>query len=144
VKNQTIPNLLAFKEINYHDNKVLKQALDIYLTHFPPQEIRPLEKTVSMIQKDDNYHVLVSLQHETVIGVSLLYMFPSLKYELLDYMAIIKEFQGRGIGRKLFNFTFNIFSSRISDGIGLLMEIQKDNVQNIEKITFEKTELNFI
>jgi len=97
-----------------------------------------------MIQKDDNYHVLVSLQHETVIGVSLLYMFPSLKYELLDYMAIIKEFQGRGIGRKLFNFTFNIFSSRISDGIGLLMEIQKDNVQNIEKITFEKTELNFI
>ena len=97
-----------------------------------------------MIQKDDNYHVLVSLQHETVIGVYLLYMFPSLKFELLDYMAIIKEFQGRGIGRKLYNFIFKIFSSRISDGIGLLMEIQKDNVQNIEKITFEKTELNFI
>ncbi|HJS64137.1 MAG TPA: hypothetical protein VJ767_04690 [Nitrososphaeraceae archaeon] len=76
MKNQTIPNLLAFKEINYHDNKVLKQALDIYLTHFPLQETRPLEKTISMIQKDDNYRILVALQHETVIGISLFYIFP--------------------------------------------------------------------
>jgi GNAT superfamily N-acetyltransferase len=135
--------LSVFKEINYYDNKLLKQGLDIYLTYFPPQETRPLEKTISMIQKDDNYHILVAIQHETVIGISLFYIFPSLKFGLLDYMAIIKEFQGKGIGSKLFNFTFDIFSSGISDGIGLLMEIQKDNVQNIEENKIRKNRIKF-
>ena len=136
-------NLFVFKEINYYDNNLLKQSLDIYLTYFLPQENRPLEKIISMIQKDDNYHILVALQDETVIGISLLYIFPSLKFGLLDYMAVIREFQGKGIGSKLFNFTFEIFSSRISDGIGLLMEIQKDNILNIKENGIRKDRIKF-
>ncbi len=135
--------MVVFRELNYYDNKLLKQSLDICLTYFPLQETRPLEKTISMIQKDNNYRILVALQHETVIGISLFYIFPALKFGLLDSMAIIKEFQGKGIGRKLFNFTFDIFSSRISDGIGLLMEIQKDNVQNIEENNIRKNRIKF-
>ena len=136
-------NLFVFKEINYYDNNLLKQSLDIYLTYFLPQENRPLEKIISMIQKDDNYHLLVALQDETVIGISLLYIFPSLKFGLLDYMAVIREFQGKGIGSKLFNFTFELFSSRISDGIGLLMEIQKDNILNIKENEIRKDRIKF-
>ena len=136
-------NLFVFKEINYYDNNLLKQSLDIYLTYFLPQENRPLEKIISMIQKDDNYHLFVALQDETVIGISLLYIFPSLKFGLLDYMAVIREFQGKGIGSKLFNFTFELFCSRISDGIGLLMEIQKDNILNIKENEIRKDRIKF-
>ena len=68
--------MVVFKELNYYDNKLLKQSLDICLTYFPLQETRPLEKTISMIQKDNNYRILVALQHETVIGISLFYIFP--------------------------------------------------------------------
>lgn len=136
-------NLLVFKELTYDDNKLLKQSLDIYLTYFPPQETRPVEKTIAMIRKDDNYHLLAALQDETVIGISLLYLFPSLKFGLLDYMAIINEFQGKGIGTKLFNFTFKIFCSKVPDGTGLLMEIQKDKVQNIKENEIRKRRIKF-
>ena len=72
---------------------MLKQILDIYSTYFPPQETIPLEKIISTIQKDDNYHVVAALQDETVIGFSLLYLFPSLKFGLLGYMAVLKEWE---------------------------------------------------
>ena len=64
--------MLVFKEISYNNenNKLLKQILDIYSTYFPPQETIPLEKIISTIQKDDNYHVVAALQDETVIGFS--------------------------------------------------------------------------
>lgn len=135
--------MLEFKEITYNDNELLKQSLDIYLTYFPPQETRPLEKTISMIEKDNNYHIIATLQDNKVIGISLLYLFPSLKFGLLDYMAIINEFQRKGIGTKLFSFTFKIFSSKIPDGIGLLMEIQKDNVQKISENEVRKRRIKF-
>ena len=135
--------MLEFKEITYNDNELLKQSLDIYLTYFPPQETRPLEKTISMIKKDNNYHIIATLQDNKVIGISLLYLFPSLKFGLLDYMAIINEFQRKGIGTKLFSFTFKIFSSKIPDGIGLLMEIQKDNVQKISENEVRKRRIKF-
>lgn len=67
--------MLEFKEITYNDNELLKQSLDIYLTHFPPQETRPLEKTISMIEKDNNYHIIATLQDNKVIGISLLIYF---------------------------------------------------------------------
>lgn len=135
--------MLEFKEITYHDNELLKQSLDIYLTYFPTQETRPLEKTISMIQKDDNYHIIATLKDEKVIGISLLYLFLSLKFGLLDYMAIINQFQRKGIGTKLFSFTFKIFISKISDGIGLLVEIQKDNMQKNSKNEVRKRRIKF-
>jgi len=135
--------LLEFKQITCNDNELLEQSLDIYLTYFPPQEIRPLERTISMIQKDDNYHAIVALQDEKVIGFSLLYLFPSLKFGVLDYIAVINEFQGKGIGIGLFNFSFKKFSPKISDRIGLLMEIQKDNVQKISENEIRKRRIKF-
>lgn len=136
-------SLTVFKEITYNDNELLRQSLDIYLNYFPPQEIRPLEKTISMIQKDNNYHIIVALQDEKVIGFSLLYLFPSLKFGILDYMAVINKFQEKGIGTRLFNFTFKIFCSKISDGIGLLMEIQKDNVKDSKENKIRKRRIKF-
>ena len=136
-------SLPVFREITYHDNELLRQSMDIYLNYFPPQEIRPLEKTISMIQKDDNYRIIVAIQNEKVIGFSLLYLFTSLKFGILDYMAIINKFQGKGIGGEFFKFTFKIFSSRIPDGIGLLLEIQKDKMQDKNENEIRKRRIKF-
>lgn len=58
-------------------------------------------------------------------------------------MAIINEFQRKGIGTKLFSFTFKIFSSKIPDGIGL-WKFKKIMCKKLVKMRLEKEELNFI
>ena len=49
---------------------------------------------------------------------------------LLDYMAVTPNFQRRGIGRKLFEFTSNEFNRCISDNMGILLEVPKENVSD--------------
>jgi hypothetical protein len=40
-------------------------------------------------------------------------------------MAITPNYQRRGIGKELFEFTFEEFRSKVSNGIGLLIEVQR-------------------
>ena len=49
---------------------------------------------------------------------------------LLDYMRIIPNFQRRGIGKKLFEFTDYEFNRCIPDNIGILLEVPKENVSD--------------
>jgi ribosomal protein S18 acetylase RimI-like enzyme len=52
---------------------------------------------------------------------------------LLDYMAVIPNFQRRGIGRKLLEFTNNELNLCIPDNIGILLEVPKENVSGLGK-----------
>ena len=47
---------------------------------------------------------------------------------LLDYMAVIPNFQQRGVGGKLFEFTNKELNHFLSDNIGMLLEVPKENV----------------
>lgn len=105
-----------------------KESLDIYKSSFPPNETRPVGKIVKMLKEDKNYHLLIAANNSSVVGISLLYTFRSLRIGLLDYMAVHSNYQGRGIGKKLFGFTAQMLRSHINPVIGLIMEIQKENV----------------
>jgi Acetyltransferase (GNAT) domain len=78
-----------------------------------------------------------------MIGISLLYIFDNLKMALLDYMAVTPNFQRRGIGRKLFEFTNNEFNRCIPDNIGMFLEVPKENVFDPDELLKRKRRIQF-
>ncbi len=96
-----------------------------------------------MLENDKNYHLTISLKDNLVIGISLMYIFRSLNIGLLDYMTIIPTHGGQGMGKEIFNFTFRKFNSIIPNGIGLLMEIQKENISDKQELIIRKNRLRF-
>jgi GNAT superfamily N-acetyltransferase len=135
---------MLLKEIADFDSYELKQSVEIYKSSFPTNETRPADKVVEMLENDKNYHLFISLSNNSVIGISLMYIFTFLGIGFLDYMAVIPNYQRKGIGNELFNFTLERFSSNISNnGIGLLMEIQRENVPDLRESITRKNRIEF-
>ena len=134
---------MLLKEIEDFDSYELKQSVEIYKSSFPTNETRPADKVVEMLENDKNYHLFISLSNNSVIGISLMYIFTFLGIGFLDYMAVIPNYQRKGIGNELFNFTLERFSSNISNGIGLLMEVQKENVPDLRESITRKNRIEF-
>ena len=118
--------------INY-DLPQFRESIDIYESSFPSNETRSAEKVEEMLKSDDNYHLYIFLSQHEVAGISLMYTFKDLRMGLLDYMAVTPNNQGKGIGTALFNFTLKKFQLNVLKGIGLLMEIQNENVPDQEE-----------
>jgi GNAT superfamily N-acetyltransferase len=110
-----------------------ERSLDIYKSSFPSNETRPIEKVVEMLKCDKNYQLFICLKDNSVVGMSLMYTFRSLGIGLLDYMAIRPNFQRQGLGKEIFEGTFEKFVSSIPGGIGLLMEIQREDAPNLQE-----------
>jgi GNAT superfamily N-acetyltransferase len=126
---------MIIKEITNYNSFEFKQSINIYKNSFPYNESRKVEDIVNMLKNDKNYHLIASINNNIVNGISLMYVFRSLNFGLLDYIAIAPSFRNQGIGKKIFNFTFEKLLSLNPDGIGLLMEIQKENsIDKLESI----------
>ncbi|HYY67739.1 MAG TPA: GNAT family N-acetyltransferase [Nitrososphaeraceae archaeon] len=134
---------MILKEIEDFHSQEFKESLDIYKSSFPLNETRPVEKVVKMLKEDKDYHLLVSVNNNAVVGISLLYAFRSLQIGLLDYMAVHPNYQRRGIGKKLFEFTLQRLYSQIPFVIGLIMEIQKENVPEPHDHLIRKDRIRF-
>jgi GNAT superfamily N-acetyltransferase len=128
------------------DSTEFECSLEIYKSSFPSSETRPTEKVVEMLKHDKDYHLFTCLKDNSVVGISLLYTFRSLGIGLLDYMAVKPNYQRQGLGREIFEGTFKKFASDIRDGIGLVVEIQRDDAPKIEEkdINVRKIELDFM
>jgi GNAT superfamily N-acetyltransferase len=120
-----------------------REAINIYQSSFPSNEIRPIEKVVAMLNTDKDYRLCVSLEDNSVVGISLMYIFRDLSIGLLDYMAVKPKYQRRKIGKRLFEYTFEKFRSAIPNGVGLLMEIQRETFLNQEDRTARKDRIRF-
>jgi GNAT superfamily N-acetyltransferase len=135
---------MIIKEIKDYNSFEFKQSINIYENSFPSNETRPSEDIVNMLRNDKNYHLIVSLNNNAVIGISLMYIFRFLNIGLLDYMAISPSYRGQGLGKEIFNFTFEKLCSIITNGIGLLIEIQKENnLLNYQEMTIRKNRIGF-
>jgi len=83
-----------------------EQSIDIYKSAFPLIETRSPENVIEMLENDNDYHLFVSLNSNSVDGISLVYIFRSLGIGLLDYMTVIPNHRRKRIGMELFKFTF--------------------------------------
>jgi len=134
---------MILKKIEDFHSSEFKKSLDIYKSSFPSNETRPAEKVVKMLRDDKDYHLFVAIHNSSVVGISLLYAFRSLHIRLLDYMAVDPNYQRRGIGKELFRFTIQKLRSQIPLVIGLIMEIQKENVPDPHDHLMRKDRIRF-
>ena len=126
---------IIIKEIDDFNSKELEQTIRIYSGSFPPVETKPVDRVIQMLKNDDNYHLYVALENNFVVGFSLLYTFEFLGIGLLDYMAVVPQFQNQGLGTMIFRHTLAELQSQIKNLTGLLLEIQKeDAIDSIESI----------
>jgi hypothetical protein len=58
-------------------------------------------------------------------------------------MAVTSNFQRRGIGRKLFEFTNSEFNCCILDNMGILLEVPKENVSDPNERLKRKKRIQF-
>jgi GNAT superfamily N-acetyltransferase len=138
---------MNIKEIRNLTNAEFEELRNIYVSTFPLESTKQIGMFINhinrMLQYDNRYHLFVVLEEGTMIGISLLYVFEYLKMALLDYMAVIPNFQGYGIGRKLFEFTYDEFNLLIPDNIGMFLEVPKENVLEPDEKLKRKKRIQF-
>ncbi|HXW12007.1 MAG TPA: GNAT family N-acetyltransferase [Nitrososphaeraceae archaeon] len=138
---------MIIKEIRNLTHKEFEDLCSIYLSTFPLENAKQLDIYLNhiydMLRNDNRYHLYAAVEDSSMIGISLLYIFEHLKMALLDYMAIIPNFQRRGIGRMLFEFTNNELNRLIPDNIGLLLEVPKENVSDPDEKLRRKRRIQF-
>lgn len=108
-------------------------SLEIYRSSFPSNETRPTHQIVDLLKHDKNYQLFICLKDDSVVGISLMYVFRSLGIGLLDYMAVKPDYRGKELGREIFEGTFERFVSDIPNGTGLVMEIQREDIPNLQE-----------
>lgn len=127
---------MAILKLTDLNSSEFKCSLEIYKSSFSPNETRPIEKVVEMLQNDKNYELFCCLKDNSVVGISLLYTFRSLGIGLLDYMSVIPYYRGQGLGKEIFQATFkNFLSSAPPNATGLLIEVQReeDTTNNLQQ-----------
>jgi len=138
---------MIIKEIKNLTHEEFEELRNIYLSTFPLKNAKQLDGYVNhiydMLRYDNRYHLYAALEGRSMIGISLLYVFKNLKMALLDYMAITPNFQRGGIGRKLFEFTDNKFNHLIPDNIGMLLEVPKETVSDLDERQRRKRRIRF-
>jgi len=138
---------MIIKEIKNLTHEEFEELRNIYLSTFPLKNAKQLDGYINhiydMLRYDNRYHLYAALEDRFMIGISLLYVFENLKMALLDYMAITPNFQRGGIGRKLFEFTDNKFNHLIPDNIGMLLEVPKETVSDLDERLRRKRRIQF-
>ncbi|MGA7368189.1 MAG: GNAT family N-acetyltransferase [Nitrososphaeraceae archaeon] len=138
---------MIIKEIKNLTHTEFEELRNIYVSTFPLENAKQLDTYINHIidtlRNDSRYHLHAAVEDSTMIGVSLLYIFEHSKMALLDYMAVKLNFQRRGIGRMLFEFTNNELNRFIPDNIGMLLEVPKENVSDPDERLRRKKRIQF-
>jgi ribosomal protein S18 acetylase RimI-like enzyme len=138
---------MIIKEIRNLTHTDFEELRNIYVSTFPLENAKQLDIYINhiydMLTNDNRYHLYAAVEDRSIIGISLLYIFEYLKMALLDYMAVMPNFQRLGIGRKLFEFTNNELNRFIPDNIGMLLEVPKENVSDPDEWLRRKRRIQF-
>jgi GNAT superfamily N-acetyltransferase len=138
---------MIIKEIRNLTHTDFEELRNIYVSTFPLENAKQLDiyfnHIYDMLRNDYRYHLYAAVEDRSIIGISLLYIFEYLKMALLDYMAVMPNFQRLGIGRKLFEFTNNELNRFIPDNIGMLLEVPKENVSDPDEWLRRKRRIQF-
>ncbi|HZA69724.1 MAG TPA: GNAT family N-acetyltransferase [Nitrososphaeraceae archaeon] len=138
---------MIIKEIKNLTSAEFEELRSIYVSTFPLENAKHLDTYINhihdMLRNDNRYHLYAAIEERSMIGISLLYIFDNLKMALLDYMSVTPNFQRRGIGRMLFEFTNNELNRCVPDNIGMLLEVPKEDVSDPDEILRRKRRIRF-
>lgn len=105
---------------------------------------RPLQNVKDMIRSNEFYHLFASVDNnDSVDGISLLYVYPSIGIGFLDYLAVHPKYQRKGIGTSLFLYTISRLKNLVYDPAGMIIEVQKENSTGKKQNPFNKDRIRF-
>jgi len=125
------------EEYEIVDSNLIK----LYMNSFPAVERRPIEKLNEMVKNDEKYHLYLVKEDNLTIGFALVCELPDEKVALLDYMVINDSFQRKGIGSKLLQYCIDSMQSK--NFLGLLLEIQLEDVNDLDEQKIRKDRIHF-
>jgi len=125
------------EEYEIVDSNLIK----LYMNSFPAVERRPIEKLNEMVKNDEKYHLYIVKENNSIIGFALVCELPDEKVSLLDYMVINDSFQRKGIGSKLLQYCIDSMQSK--NFLGLLLEIQLEDVNDLDEQKIRKDRIHF-
>lgn len=84
-----------------HDREQFDDAYRILAESIAPSEVKPRDALSRTLSRPD-YAILVAVERNAVIGMSVLFLPGGDKAALLEYLAVDANRRGAGIGRELF------------------------------------------
>lgn len=127
--------MLKFNEIKDVRHIDFKEAMEIYIDSFPPQE-RHTEGVIEKRAREKLYKIFVGRLERKVVFIALLYPLKNTRYILLDYMATLKDFRNKGIGAKFMKTLYKELENNNSCDF-IIFEVENpaygDNRENKEK-----------
>jgi GNAT superfamily N-acetyltransferase len=118
-----IENQYTFKSLISCRDPSFDEFFTIYKESLPQREQKSKAQISHMITRPD-YKTLLLQKNNQTIGFSILF-FPGKSFCLLEYMAIDKDYRGRGLGTELFHRTFDNISFD-QKNIYCLIEVDSD------------------
>lgn len=121
---------MKINQITDINSKEFKNTMNIYINTFPINETRSVKETADMISNNSSYKLFIAQNNKksSVLGFMLVYDFDN--FILLDYMAVSKEYQDKGIGSIMFKWLIKTYKELSYDI--LLLEIERLIEPNIK------------
>ncbi len=93
----------------------IEEAAKIYedhlLRHFPPEEVKPFANIRAM-WKVDGYEVFGCYDGEKLLAYGFLSTCPDSEVVLLDYLAVLDEYRGTGIGSRFLRSLCKLYQQK--------------------------------
>jgi ribosomal protein S18 acetylase RimI-like enzyme len=115
----------SFCRIEQYRSHRFRQAMRIYLAEFP-RDSRLSIDYIRTLLKEGNYQLIIAEKNGQVLGFALIWIcrFPAFVH--LDYLAIAREWKGKGIGTALYRWLITHLSD-FSRRVRLLtLEVEDD------------------
>lgn len=102
---------MEFSSVSEVESNDFKEAMDIYVRAFPPNERHPVEAIQERVKKELAQLYTGSCRRQ-VVFMALLYSLKNTDFILLDYMATKAEFRGKKISTSFLTEMHSLLSKR--------------------------------
>ncbi len=120
---------LSLNRINDLKSEDARKAFELYSLTAEQFEPYPETMVVNLLKTDPNYVLYVAKKDQLFVGIVLLYFFNELKICFLDFMAVIPQKQGKGIGSAMFQSIIKDVNTT-TDFVGIMFLVLQEN-QNL-------------
>ena len=96
-----IDEQVVYRQLFSCDDEAFPELYDVYVDSLPARERKGRNAVAAMCSRED-YKVLVAERGRTVIGFSTVFAPPGERFCLLEYLAVRRDWRGRGVGTGLF------------------------------------------
>jgi ribosomal protein S18 acetylase RimI-like enzyme len=100
--NNTLPHF-SFCRIEQYSSHRFRQAMQIYLAEFPRDSRLSIDRIRTLL-REGNYQLIIAEKNGQVLGFALIWICRSPAFVHLDYIAVAREWKGKGIGTALYRW----------------------------------------